>query len=351
MNELPSKSDFFATGVIPAECHICLDPYDNVRHQAVEISVCGHQFGKECLEKWLRDAHECPKCRTALFINNNSNNNTPRLVAVEIPLISWIVPLTATDLSNAEIDNHAMTLWTHATTMPQEWVHRFLYTLWDLVWANLRPEADHVAGPIATTTDGGNDRVLLLLDDIFMALMRDEDDSQNRFNYEMIRHTGEAGLSEYGARVLRPFTALVKLMTQMSAGMGNSNMLPPRHFHQKRLLEFNAATHFSGELSWDVLSAALTSSDARNDTLLVWYSFLLAYHVMFNAQEAIKNDADRTIDIWSKHWRGSPSPQLRRQVAQLGLFCTRCGTHFYYFNLEVGEIRRRWADAAVEAEA
>ncbi|KAF2247199.1 hypothetical protein BU26DRAFT_506478 [Trematosphaeria pertusa] len=65
--QLPSKSDFLTTSVQPATCSLCSEPYDSEDHSGVELSLCGHQFCRLCLDKWFEKANTCPNCRTELF--------------------------------------------------------------------------------------------------------------------------------------------------------------------------------------------------------------------------------------------------------------------------------------------
>jgi hypothetical protein len=40
-------------GVEAAECSICAQPFDSM-HIVIQIKQCGHHFGKDCLERWLK---------------------------------------------------------------------------------------------------------------------------------------------------------------------------------------------------------------------------------------------------------------------------------------------------------
>jgi hypothetical protein len=68
----------------PSTCTICLEhlhvstpptslllPNAPVPEPAVTIKRCGHVFGRNCLEHWMRDSNTCPICRIEFF-------NTPR---------------------------------------------------------------------------------------------------------------------------------------------------------------------------------------------------------------------------------------------------------------------------------
>lgn len=43
-------------------CIICLEAIsERGSHRAVTLR-CGHIFGQECIQKWLRDNRKCPQC-------------------------------------------------------------------------------------------------------------------------------------------------------------------------------------------------------------------------------------------------------------------------------------------------
>ncbi|RMZ73166.1 RING finger domain [Pyrenophora seminiperda CCB06] len=65
----PSAEKFLEKGTELACCPICQDPF-TTKHVAIRIKACGHQYGENCLELWLRrkDATgTCPLCRGVLF--------------------------------------------------------------------------------------------------------------------------------------------------------------------------------------------------------------------------------------------------------------------------------------------
>ncbi|CAG5103914.1 Oidioi.mRNA.OKI2018_I69.chr1.g998.t1.cds [Oikopleura dioica] len=43
-------------------CEICLEKYDTNEHWESCITVCGHKFGKSCIEKNFETSKRCPKC-------------------------------------------------------------------------------------------------------------------------------------------------------------------------------------------------------------------------------------------------------------------------------------------------
>jgi hypothetical protein len=61
----------------PSTCIICLEPLniastpnktsEPILEIAVTIKKCGHVFGRNCLEQWMRDANTCPMCRVEFF--------------------------------------------------------------------------------------------------------------------------------------------------------------------------------------------------------------------------------------------------------------------------------------------
>jgi hypothetical protein len=60
---------FLTDGIEQPECSICGDTYGG-KHVAIQIKECGHQLGKHCLEKWLKQKNTegtCPLCRDVLF--------------------------------------------------------------------------------------------------------------------------------------------------------------------------------------------------------------------------------------------------------------------------------------------
>uniref|UniRef100_A0AC35GLW2 RING-type domain-containing protein n=1 Tax=Panagrolaimus sp. PS1159 TaxID=55785 RepID=A0AC35GLW2_9BILA len=68
------------------ECTICLSPLTPSNTYA--ITKCGHTFHQRCIRTWLRDASNCPTCRTTaysynlikLFFNAESNDYLPEEV-------------------------------------------------------------------------------------------------------------------------------------------------------------------------------------------------------------------------------------------------------------------------------
>ena len=55
--------------VIP-RCEICLELYDHNLNWHSCIVICGHQFGKSCLEKVLETSGRCPKCNKVFTADN-----------------------------------------------------------------------------------------------------------------------------------------------------------------------------------------------------------------------------------------------------------------------------------------
>ena len=51
-------------------CEICLELYDHNLHWHSCIVICGHQFGKSCLEKVLETNGRCPKCNKVFTADN-----------------------------------------------------------------------------------------------------------------------------------------------------------------------------------------------------------------------------------------------------------------------------------------
>ena len=43
-------------------CEICLNNYDHNEHWQSCITVCGHMFGKSCIERSFESNNRCPKC-------------------------------------------------------------------------------------------------------------------------------------------------------------------------------------------------------------------------------------------------------------------------------------------------
>jgi hypothetical protein len=70
-NSVPgSLRAFLKDGVEAAECSICAQPFDSM-HIVIQIKQCGHHFGKDCLERWLKQKDSrgtCPTCRGVLFV-------------------------------------------------------------------------------------------------------------------------------------------------------------------------------------------------------------------------------------------------------------------------------------------
>jgi hypothetical protein len=70
-NSVPgSLRAFLKDGVEAAECSICAQPFDST-HIVIQIKQCGHHFGKDCLERWLKQKDSrgtCPTCRGVLFV-------------------------------------------------------------------------------------------------------------------------------------------------------------------------------------------------------------------------------------------------------------------------------------------
>ncbi|KAF2130402.1 hypothetical protein P153DRAFT_217257 [Dothidotthia symphoricarpi CBS 119687] len=65
-------------GENPSICTICLEPltvtsahktppHDALTEPAVTIKKCGHVFGRDCLEQWMRNSNTCPMCRIEIF--------------------------------------------------------------------------------------------------------------------------------------------------------------------------------------------------------------------------------------------------------------------------------------------
>ncbi|KAI1524570.1 RING finger domain protein [Pyrenophora tritici-repentis] len=68
-----SAKKFIETGIEIVSCAICHDTF-TAEHVAIQIIACGHQFGKNCLEEWLRQRNltgTCPLCRGVLFNASN----------------------------------------------------------------------------------------------------------------------------------------------------------------------------------------------------------------------------------------------------------------------------------------
>ncbi|KAF2868466.1 hypothetical protein BDV95DRAFT_597322 [Massariosphaeria phaeospora] len=66
-----SRKQFLRDGMEPAECAICMEPYAE-GHMPVQVKTCGHQFGDNCLEKWVNTDENigegtCPTCRGILY--------------------------------------------------------------------------------------------------------------------------------------------------------------------------------------------------------------------------------------------------------------------------------------------
>jgi hypothetical protein len=64
-----------STALMYQDCYICENPLNvsahtaltDAHHSAVRISVCGHMYGKHCLEAWLHTGNTCPICKRMLF--------------------------------------------------------------------------------------------------------------------------------------------------------------------------------------------------------------------------------------------------------------------------------------------
>ena len=52
------------------KCEICLEKYDHNEHWQSAIMICGHQFGKSCIEKWFHEKGRCPKCDKKFTLEN-----------------------------------------------------------------------------------------------------------------------------------------------------------------------------------------------------------------------------------------------------------------------------------------
>ena len=52
------------------KCEICLEKYDHNEHWQSAIVICGHQFGKSCIEKWFHERGRCPKCDKKFALEN-----------------------------------------------------------------------------------------------------------------------------------------------------------------------------------------------------------------------------------------------------------------------------------------
>lgn len=43
-------------------CHICYEPYGNSGGHRPCCLICGHIFGKDCIERWVKIQKRCPDC-------------------------------------------------------------------------------------------------------------------------------------------------------------------------------------------------------------------------------------------------------------------------------------------------
>lgn len=76
--DLLSREQFFAAGIEPDTCNICLEPFIWGHHPVrfTGADSCGHVFGATCLQKWTEsqndNANKCPTCRHLLFQNKTA---------------------------------------------------------------------------------------------------------------------------------------------------------------------------------------------------------------------------------------------------------------------------------------
>ncbi|CAA9958132.1 Zinc finger family protein [Pyrenophora teres f. maculata] len=92
----PSANKFIEVGIEIVSCAICHDTFTD-EHIAIQIIACGHQFGKNCLEEWLRQKNltgTCPMCRGVLF---NASNNPDRRSRVRQVSPGTLPPIFASD--------------------------------------------------------------------------------------------------------------------------------------------------------------------------------------------------------------------------------------------------------------
>lgn len=78
-----SLQAFLKDGVEVAECSICIETF-NDEHVIVQIKECGHHFGRNCLENWLKQKDTtgtCPTCRSVLFKKKRMNHSSQATIA------------------------------------------------------------------------------------------------------------------------------------------------------------------------------------------------------------------------------------------------------------------------------
>lgn len=45
-----------------ADCSICLQPWAANGDHRIAVLRCGHLFGKDCIERWIKERKSCPSC-------------------------------------------------------------------------------------------------------------------------------------------------------------------------------------------------------------------------------------------------------------------------------------------------
>ncbi|CBY34919.1 unnamed protein product [Oikopleura dioica] len=64
LKETKLLSDVVCNEIIPS-CSICFERYDKMDHSESALTVCGHKFGKSCIEKSFEKKKNCPNCDKA----------------------------------------------------------------------------------------------------------------------------------------------------------------------------------------------------------------------------------------------------------------------------------------------
>jgi hypothetical protein len=74
-----SLNTFLKEGIEKVSCSICTETFSR-HHVVIQIKKCRHQFGKECLETWLKQNKAqgtCPICRNMLFEAQRKSPSPP----------------------------------------------------------------------------------------------------------------------------------------------------------------------------------------------------------------------------------------------------------------------------------
>lgn len=52
-----------------SECCICCCPWGNDGEHRIVSLPCGHLFGKNCIERWIKANKNCPSCKVRVKLN------------------------------------------------------------------------------------------------------------------------------------------------------------------------------------------------------------------------------------------------------------------------------------------